>query len=114
GGKHPFPPVSDKGFAGFNLNRPFAAFYATNRRSVYVMTPRLRPHPELDLFNGPDRNASTARRTEASLTTQALFLMNSPFIKECATSFARRVAGVADDAPKIERLFQLALGRAPE
>jgi len=116
GAAHPFPPVSDKGFAGFNLNRPFSSFYATTKRSVYVMTPRLRPHPELDLFNGPDRNASTARRSNASITTQALFLMNSPFIKDCATHFARRFESAGRDEDKIERAFQLALGRsaAPE
>ncbi|MSU50716.1 MAG: DUF1553 domain-containing protein [Opitutus sp.] len=114
GGAHPFPPVWDKGFAGFNLNRPFSAFYATRKRSVYVMTPRLRPHPELDLFNGPDRNASTARRTSASITPQALFLMNSPFITECAASFARRTATAENDAQRIERAFQLALGRPPD
>jgi hypothetical protein len=112
GAAHPFPLVSDKNFAGFNLNRPFSSFYATTKRSVYVMTPRLRPHPELDLFNGPDRNASTARRTQASITTQALVLMNSPFIKDCATHFARRIEAAGRDEEKIEHAFQLALGRA--
>ena len=114
-GAHPFPPVSDKGFAGFNLNRPFSVFYATPKRSVYVMTPRLRPHPELDLFNGPDRNASTARRTTASIVPQALFLMNSPFIADCAAGLAGRTAAEAgtDDAARLRRTFQLTVGRDP-
>ena len=114
GEAHPFPPLSDKNFASFNLNRPFAAFYPTAKRSVYVMTPRLRPHPELDLFNGPDRNASTSRRTTASITTQALFLLNSPTINDTAARFAERIATATDDVARIQRAFQLTVGRDPD
>src|SRR5206468_9698451 len=77
GGPHPFPPVASWGFTQHN---PFFAVYETNRRSVYLMNQRLRRHPFLALFDGPDPNASTPRRTETTVPTQALFLMNDPFV----------------------------------
>lgn len=78
------------------------------------MTPRLRAHPELDLFNGPDRNASTAHRTSASITPQALFLLNSPFIAGISRSFGDRMSGVGSDDDGIQLGFQLTVGRDPD
>ena len=60
GGPHPFPPVGTT----FTQHAPFGAVYPTTRRSVYLMTQRIRRHPFLALFDGPDTNASTARRLD--------------------------------------------------
>src|SRR6201999_3078113 len=78
GGAHPFPAV---GAWNFTQHQPFAAVYETNRRSVYLMTSRLARHPYLELFDGADPNATTAHRSNSTVPTQALFLMNSPFIQ---------------------------------
>jgi cytochrome c553 len=109
GGPHPFPPVERWGFTQHN---PFTAVYDTNRRSVYLMTQRLKRHPFLALFDGPDTNASTAKRIPTIVPTQALFLMNDPFVHEQSTGLARRVLALrAEDAGQIKEAYRLTLGR---
>jgi len=111
GGAHPFPAQS-----GWNYtqHRPFIDVYETNKRSVYVMTQRIRRHPFFAIFDGPDTNASTAVRTGSTTPLQALFMMNDPFLHEQARRFAARVLSERpDDATRIERAYLLAVGRAP-
>jgi hypothetical protein len=111
GAAHPFPPV---GKWGFTQHNPFVAVYPSNRRSVYLMTQRLRRHPFLALFDGPDPNASTARRIDTTVPTQALFLMNDPFVYEQSAGFARRIlAARPEDAARVEWAYQVALARRP-
>ena len=52
GGPHPFPPQNKW---GYTQHTPFQAVYDTNKRSVYLMTQRIRKHPFLALFDGPIR-----------------------------------------------------------
>ena len=85
GGPHPFPPVQTW---GFTQHAPFSAVYDTNRRSVYLMTQRIRRHPFLALFDGPDGNVSTAHRDSTTVPTQSLFLMNDPFVHAQSSRFA--------------------------
>jgi hypothetical protein len=111
GEAHPFPPQSGW---GYTQHRPFIEVYETDRRSVYVMTQRIRRHPFFALFDGPDTNASTAVRAASTTPLQALFMMNDPFVHAQAKKFAARVtAEREDDAGRIERAWQLAFGRAP-
>jgi hypothetical protein len=63
GGPHPFP---DPKTWDFTQHKPFKAVYDTNRRSVYLMTQRIPRHLFLAHFDGPDTNASTARRTTST------------------------------------------------
>ncbi len=112
GGAHPFPDVSTWGFTQHN---PFRAAYATTRRSVYLMTQRIRRHPFLALFDGPDPNASTPDRDATTVPTQSLFFMNSPFVHEQSRAFARRLINTATATEaRISYAFLLALGREPE
>jgi hypothetical protein len=111
GGPHPFP---EQGKWDFTQHRPFKAVYASNRRSVYLMTQRIQRHPFLGLFDGPDTNASTADRPTSTTPLQALFLMNDPFVHEQARKFAARLLAEApDDAARVERGFVVAFGRPP-
>ena len=111
GGPHPFPPEKSWGFTQHN---PFQAVYPTSRRSVYLMTQRIRRHPFLALFDGPDPNSSTAQRGVTTVPTQALFFLNNPFVHEQADRFAQRLlAEPGDDSRRIERAYRLALGRPP-
>ncbi|HQZ64855.1 MAG TPA: PSD1 and planctomycete cytochrome C domain-containing protein, partial [Planctomycetaceae bacterium] len=74
---HPFPsPIS----WGFSQHGPFNAVYDHNKRSVYLMTQRLKRHPFLALFDGPDTNASTPDRLGTTVPTQALYFLNDPFV----------------------------------
>jgi cytochrome c553 len=112
GGAHPFPPV-DKW--GFTQHAPFSAVYDTNRRSVYLMSQRLRRHPFLALFDGADTNASTPKRTTTTVPTQALFLMNDPFVHAQSEGLARRLLASADsDAARLKLAYRLAYGREPD
>ncbi len=109
GGAHPFPPVEQW---GYTQHAPFTAVYDTNRRSVYLMTQRLKRHPFLALFDGADTNASTARRLTTTVPTQALYLMNDPFVHDQANGFATRLlAARADDPGRLALAYQMALTR---
>src|SRR5262249_23697252 len=94
GGPHPFPPSRQW---GYTQPAPSAAVYDTNRRSVYLMTQRLKRHPFLALFDGADTNASTPLRSPTTVPTQALYFMNDPFVHEQANAFAARLIGNAAD-----------------
>jgi Protein of unknown function (DUF1553)/Protein of unknown function (DUF1549)/Planctomycete cytochrome C len=109
GGAHPFPPENSWGFTQHN---PFQAVYDTNRRSVYLMTQRIRRHPFLALFDGADPNSSTPQRGVTTVPTQALFFLNNPFVHDQAGKFADRLLS-EPEGERIERAYRLALGRAP-
>ena len=109
--EHPFPS-SDSW--DFSQHGPFYAVYPTTRRSVYLMTQRIKHHPFLTLFDGADTSASTAVRTETTTPTQALYLMNSPFVHEQAGDFASRVLDSSSaDVERLHQMFEIALGRPP-
>jgi len=109
--EHPFPsPIT----WGYTQHGPFNAVYDHNRRSVYLMTQRLKRHPFLALFDGPDPNATTAERLATTVPTQALFFLNDPFVHAKAEKWAARlVAASADERPRIELAWRRAVGRVP-
>lgn len=110
-GAHPFLPWWKK---KWNLNSPFREVFEHNRRSVYLMTQRLFQHPFLELFDGANTNQTTAVRDSSQMATQALYLMNSPFVRDRAKSFAQRIREASpQDAGRIESAFSLAFGRSP-
>jgi hypothetical protein len=112
GGPHPFPAVQTW---GFTQHAPFSAVYDTNRRSVYLMTQRIRRHPFLALFDGPDGNVSTAHRDLTTVPTQALFLMNDPFVHAQSSQFAERlITATTDDKRRIDAAFEQAFARTPD
>jgi hypothetical protein len=110
-GRHPFPDIDDW---GWTQHSPFKAAYASNHRSVYLMTQRLHRHPFLGLFDGPDTNTTTAARSSSTVPLQALFLMNSSFMEETAAAFARRACRDAPAvAERIRLMEELAYNRPP-
>ncbi len=106
---HPFPsPIS----WGFSQHGPFSAVYDHNKRSVYLMTQRLKRHPFLALFDGPDTNASTADRLGTTVPTQALYFLNDPFVHTKADAWATRLeASLASRSQQIDYAYRLTLGR---
>lgn len=112
GGQHPFPEPKKW---DFTQHKPFKAVYNSNRRSVYLMTQRIQRHPFLALFDGPDTNASTARRVTSTTPLQALYLMNDPFVHEQSQAFAKRLlAERSDDRDRIKLAWLLLFSRPPE
>jgi len=108
---HPFPsPVT----SAYSQHGPFSAAYDHDRRSVYLMTQRVKRHPFLALFDGPDPNASTADRRTTTVPTQALYFLNSPFVHEKAANCASRLrSACGDESQCIEMAWRLTTGRTP-
>ena len=74
----------------YRQHEPFSEFFPTNKRSVYIMQPRIQKHPYLDLFDGPDGNIPVSERKSTTTTLQALYLMNSAFVHEQSQAMAER------------------------
>lgn len=109
---HDIPPWYNK---RYGLNGPFHQEIETNYRSVYLLTQRIYRHSQLGLFDAPDRNTSTSSRTSSNVPAQALFLMNSDFVKARAEALAKRIEKTATkDEDRIETLYTLAFNRQPE
>ena len=85
------------------------------RRSVYIYVKRQLLMPSMELFDAPTTTDSCALRMASTVPTQALVMMNDEFVEEQARFLAERAMHDADnDLPKaIERMFKLALARAP-
>ncbi len=87
-----------------------------NRRTVYLPTLRksqLSAVDILNLFDFPDPNTVTGRRNVTTVPTQALYLMNSPFLIRQSREAARRLLAAPDvsDAERVRAFVPRALGR---
>ncbi|HEY1067373.1 MAG TPA: DUF1553 domain-containing protein, partial [Pirellulales bacterium] len=108
---HPFPDVSTWRFSQHN---PFDAVYASNRRTVYLMTQRIKRHPFLALFDGPDPNSTTGKRESTTTPSQALFMMNDEFVQQRPLAYAKRLLStVPDEREQIVRVYEEAYSRRP-
>ena len=85
------------------------------RRSVYVQVRRSRPLAMLHAFDAPVMEVNCEKRQSSTVATQSLMLMNSQFILDQATRFARRLQAEAGSgrAQQIARAWQLAFSRPP-
>ena len=85
------------------------------RRSVYVFRRRSLGFPFFDTFDLPDQNQTAAARNVSTVSTQALTLMNNPFVLNQAELFAERLEREApgDLDAQIELAYLVALTREP-
>jgi hypothetical protein len=85
------------------------------RRSVYVFVKRTLGVPLLEVFDAASPDKSIAARTTTTIAPQALILLNGEFTDEQAKAFAERLLneGGANPRANVERMFRLAVGRAP-
>jgi len=69
----------------------------------------------LHAFDAPVMEVNCEKRQSSTVATQSLMLMNSQFILDQATRFARRLQAEAgaDRAQQIRRAWQLAFSRSP-
>ncbi len=85
------------------------------RRSVYTPIFRNRLLEMFEVFDFPDPNMALGKRNVSTVPTQALFMMNSPFVMAQAKLAA--AAGLKDakltDAERIDLAYRKALGRLP-
>ena len=84
------------------------------RRGVYVYRRRSLPYPMFDTFDHPDMNVVAGARNVSTVPTQALTLLNNPFVLAQAERLAARVAAQARDLDaQVELAYRIALGRPP-
>jgi hypothetical protein len=85
------------------------------RRTVYAMISRHELDNLLRMFDFPDANITSAKRSETTVPQQQLFVLNSPFMVEQAKAFVARLQKEYpnSDADRIKLAFLLAYGRAP-
>jgi len=86
------------------------------RRSIYLAVSRSSPSVMLESFDAPPPACPCDKRTTTTVPTQALLMLNAPFMLEQADYLARRVKKEAgnDPAAQIDRLYRMCLGRPPK
>ena len=69
----------------------------------------------MQVFDFADPNLVTGARTTSSVPTQALFMMNNPFVQKQAEIAAERLLRepLSGKTSRIEHSYLLALGRLP-
>lgn len=86
------------------------------RRSIYTVVKRSSPPPFMLIFDAPDRNFCTVKRSVSSSPLQALALMNDPTFVEAAKFVAVRMMqeGGSSIQDKLNFGFRLVTGRTPD
>jgi hypothetical protein len=87
----------------------------SDRRSVYLPTLRNNLDDLFLVFDFPDPHTPSGKRHITSAATQALYVMNSPFVIDQAKAWAQRLAALSDldDNGRIRRAFLEAFAREP-
>jgi hypothetical protein len=89
---------------------PLTPSYA--RRTVYGKISRYKLDDYLQLFDFPSPNLSAEKRFSTTVPLQRLFFMNSDFMQQQGELLAKRVAGEATTADRIQKAYRLIFGRA--
>jgi hypothetical protein len=83
-------------------------------RSVYLPVIRGRAFESMDVFDGVDGSMVVGKRDQTTVPTQSLYLLNSPYVMELATSAAGRLSsetGLPKD--RVAWVYEIMLGRKP-
>jgi hypothetical protein len=85
------------------------------RRSIYTVVKRSSPPPFMLIFDAPDRNFCTVKRSSSSSPLQALVMMNDPTFIESAKFIADRMIQEGGSSLKDQLTlgFRLITGRHP-
>lgn len=86
----------------------------SSHRSVYLPMLRNSLPPELTPFNLPDGTTVTGKRDASTLATQALYLLNHPFVVGQSNRFAQRIKQVSpNERERVRAAYRRAFGRGP-
>ncbi|HUG81331.1 MAG TPA: DUF1553 domain-containing protein [Bryobacterales bacterium] len=117
GGEPFFPSLPESVWKSFGKGKWDLTVEGPNnwRRSVYSYWKRGLKYPLFEVLDQPDPSITCELRNVSTVPTQALTLLNNPFILGQAGLFAQRVAEEAGAATetRIRRAYQIALSRAP-
>jgi len=87
----------------------------SRHRSVYLPVLRDRLPDVLDLFDFAEPSLVTGARETTNVPVQALYLMNSPFVRARAKGLAERITREAKtDEGRLGLAFELCYGRGPD
>ncbi len=105
------PTIEGKVQTEFNYH----LMHDSARRSVYLPVFRNSLPGLFEVFDFAEPNLVCGRRNTSTLPTQALFMLNSPFVMERARDAAARLldTGANDDTARLDRAYRQALGRLP-
>jgi len=107
-------PVTALGDMDIGRNRNAVLKADSRKRSVYLPIVRDMVPDVLDLFDFAEPSLVVANRDVTTVPSQALFMLNSPFIHENSTALAKRVQTAAsDDRARITSAYLTALSRPP-
>ena len=114
----PQPPAGSclSGLADTDLGRAARTSLNTDarHRSLYLPIVRDMLPEALDLFDFAEPSLVVAAREVTTVPSQALYMLNSPFIRENAAAFAKRFQGTsADPKERITAAYLLAFSRPP-
>jgi hypothetical protein len=85
------------------------------RRTIYRMNVNSGGNPMLEALDCPVPSVKTPKRTATSTALQALSLMNNAFVQRQVKAFAERLTKESSATQfRVQRAFQLALGREPD
>jgi hypothetical protein len=118
--RHRASPIHDLKMVEIRDNGPEARAIlekadASQERSVYLpllrgITPRA-----LEAFDPVDQTLVTGMRQVTTVPGQALYLLNSPFVRRQALALAKRLLDEdATDEDRLRALYRLVLGRSPK
>ncbi len=85
------------------------------RRTLYAAVSRHELNPVLRLFDFPDPNLTSERRSLTTVPMQQLFVLNSDFMIDQARALAARLdkSGLVDSESRVDQLFRWVFGRVP-
>jgi len=103
----------DKKIGGRPVNILKAPF--NNRRTIYAFVDRNNLPDLFRTFDFPNPDASTGQRPQTTVPQQALFMMNSEFIVDCAKHLMnnRMVQDAKTPGKRIEAIYRRVFGRSP-
>jgi len=88
--------------------------FTDTRRSVYTPAFRNKRLELFEVFDFGDINATAGRRNVSTVATQALYMLNSPFVLAQSRHAAEQaLASSSSDEERLTAAFRQALGRGP-
>jgi len=88
--------------------------YSSKRRALYLPVIRNNVYDLFQLLDFPDPAVPSSDRATTTVAPQALLMMNSDLVMQCADDLAGRVLTIAgDDTARQWELYRLAYGREP-
>jgi len=100
--------------SGFPV-KEFPVNFNTRRRSVYLPALRVVTYDLLKVFDFAEPSIVIGKRNRTTVPTQALVMMNNPFVTQQSHEFAKTMLAqpAADDRQRVEAAYARALGRQP-